>query len=80
MEDAMSKCLVIAAGTLAILAGSTLAFDRATAGGSSSAPSKYNNAHHVASATQTNRQARRDDFRITEYSSSSANTGSQRQH
>jgi len=76
MEDAMSKCLVIVAGTLAILAGSTLAFDRAEAGGASSAPSKYNNAHQVASATQANRQARRDDFRITEYSSSSAKTAS----
>jgi hypothetical protein len=75
MEDAMSKCLVIAAGTLAILAGSTLAFDRAEAGGSSSAPSKYNN-HQVASATAANRQARRDDFRITEYSSSSAKNAS----
>jgi hypothetical protein len=77
MEDAMSKYLVIAAGTLAIVAGSTLAFDRAEAGGSSSAPSKYNN-HQVASTTGANRQARRDDFRITEYSSSSAKNASQK--
>jgi len=72
----MSKCLVTVAGALAILAGSTLAFDRAEAGGATSAPSKYTNARHVASTNQTNRQARSDDFRITEYSSSSAKNSS----
>jgi hypothetical protein len=77
MEDAMSKCLVIVAATLAVVAGSTLAFDRAEAGGSSSAPSKYNN-HQVASTAGANRQARRDDFRITEYSSSSAKNPAQK--
>jgi hypothetical protein len=78
MEDTMSKCFVIVAGTLAVLAGSTLAFDRAGAGGSTSAPSKYNNAHQVASTAAANRQARRNDFRITEYSSSSAKNPSQK--
>jgi hypothetical protein len=74
----MTKCLVIVAGTLAVFVGSTLAFDRAEAGGSSSAPSKYNNAHHVASVAGANRRERRDDFRITEYSSSSAKNPSQK--
>jgi hypothetical protein len=78
MEDAMSKWLVTVVGALVIFAGSTLAFDRAEAGGASSAPSKYNNARQVASVNQANRQARRDDFRITEYSSSSAKNASQK--
>jgi hypothetical protein len=74
----MNKYLVIAAGALAILSASTLPFDSAQAGGSSSAPSKYVNEHHAASANQGNRQARTTDFRITEYSSSSARNPSQR--
>lgn len=74
----MRKFLVTIAGALTILAGLTLAFDRAGAGGSSSAPSKYNTAHQVASTAGANRQARRDDFRITEYSSSSAKNPSQK--
>jgi hypothetical protein len=48
-------------------------FDRAEAGASASAPSKYSNATQVAAASQTrNRHTRSSDFAITEYSSSSA--------
>jgi hypothetical protein len=76
MEDAMSKSFVAIAGALAILAASALPFNRVEAGGASSAPSKYTNARQVASVNQTSRQARSNDFRITEYSSSSAKTPS----
>jgi hypothetical protein len=72
----MNKYFVIAAGALAILSVSTLPFDSAQAGGSSSAPSKYVNAH--PSTNQAYRQARTNDFRITEYSSSSARSSSQK--
>ncbi len=72
----MSKSLVIVAGALAILGTSALPFGRAEAGGASSAPSKYTNARQVASANQANRQVRSNDFRITEYSSSSAKNSS----
>lgn len=76
----MSRCLVIIVGALAILSGSTLPFDRAEAGASASAPSKYAQASrttvHVATVhqTSTSRQARKGDSEITEYSSSSAKT------
>jgi hypothetical protein len=83
MEDAMSRGLVIVAGALAILSGSMLPFDRAEAGASASAPSKYAQAGHATSAhvaavhqTSVNRQARNGDSAITEYSSSSAKTSS----
>ena len=57
----------------AILAVGMLATSRAEAGASASAASKYTNANRVASNTaRTNGQARRTDFAITEYSSSSA--------
>jgi hypothetical protein len=62
-------------GTLAILAVALLVSGRAEAGGAASAPSKYA-AHtaQVAAVNHANRQARRTDFAITEYSSSSART------
>jgi len=59
----------------AILAVGMLATSRAEAGASASAASKYTNANRVASNTaRTNGQAKRTDFAITEYSSSSART------
>jgi hypothetical protein len=70
----MSKYLATIAGTLAILSGTLLVSDRAEAGASASAPSKYNRANQLAAAQQSNRQAHRNDFGITEYSSSSAKT------
>jgi hypothetical protein len=78
MEAAMYKYLATIAGTLAILCGALLVSDRAEAGASASAPSKYNHANQLAAAQQSNRQAHRNDFGITEYSSSSAKNSSQR--
>ena len=73
----MYRYLATIAGTLAILSGSLLISDRAEAGASASAPSKYR-ANQVAAAQQSNRQAHRNDFGITEYSSSSAKNAPQR--
>jgi hypothetical protein len=73
MEAAMSRYFATIAATLAILCGALLVSDSAQAGASASAPSKYR-ANQVAAAQQTNRQAHRNDFGITEYSSSSAKT------
>jgi hypothetical protein len=77
MEDAMSRCLIIA-GTLVILLGSTLPFDRAVAGASASAPSKYSQTKPVSTVhvASTNRHIRTAGSDITEYSSSSAKTSS----
>jgi len=70
----MSKFLVV--GTLAVLGASLLATG-AEAGSSASAPSKQINAKVVtAQQVRTNRQAQ--NFGITEFSSSSARTSSQR--
>ncbi len=68
----MSRYFATIAATLAILSGAVLVSVSAQAGASASAPSKYNHASQVATAQQTNRQAHRNDFGITEYSSSSA--------
>ena len=73
----MPRYLTIA-GALVILSGSTLPFDRAEAGASASAPSKYSqtkpvSAVHVASSS---RHIRSTGSEITEYSSSSAKTSS----
>jgi hypothetical protein len=70
----MYKCLATITGTLAILAAALLASDRAEAGASASAPSKYAHTSQVAAVYQvrTNRHARNREFGITEYSSSSA--------
>ena len=72
----MYKHLATIAGTLAILSGALLVSDRAEAGASASAPSKYSRAQNAAS-NQTVRQAGRNDFGITEYSSSSVRNRSQ---
>jgi hypothetical protein len=75
MEAAMTKRLATIAGTAAILATALLMCGGAEAGGSASAPSKYRNANQVATVqAQTTRTAKRSDFPITEYSSSSART------
>jgi hypothetical protein len=67
----MYKSLATVAGTVAIVSAALLT--PAQAGGSSSAASKYGKSSQVASSlTQTNRQAKPNDFAITEYSSSSA--------
>ena len=69
METAMRKLLVTAIASLAVISGSLLIANRADAGASASAPSKYSN--HAASVHQV-RTARHEHFPITEYSSSSA--------
>jgi hypothetical protein len=78
MEAAMYKHLATIAGTLAILSGAVLVSDRAEAGASASAPSKYSHASQLAATQQANRQGHRNDFGITEYSSSSAKGSSHR--
>jgi hypothetical protein len=69
MEAAMRKLLVTAIASLALVSGSLLVANRAEAGGSASAPSKYNNQAASVHQVQT---ARHEHFAITEYSSSSA--------
>lgn len=67
----MYKSLAAIAGALAILCGALLVSDSAQAGASASAPSKYSNSKQTAmQQAQNNRH--RNDFGITEYSSSSA--------
>ena len=65
----MRKLLVTAIASLAIVSGSLLIANRADAGASASAPSKYSN--QAASAHQV-RTVRHESVGITEYSSSSA--------
>jgi hypothetical protein len=62
--------------TLAILAVSLLLSGRAEAGASASAPSKYGHVNQISPGhvVSGKREARRTDFAITEYSSSSART------
>jgi len=74
----MFKHLATIAGTLAILSGTLMVSSPAGAGASASAPSKYSHANQVAATQQANRQAHRSGFGITEYSSSSAKSSSQR--
>jgi hypothetical protein len=69
MEAAMRKLLVTAIASLAIVSGSLLVANRAEAGASASAPSKYSNQAASARQVQT---ARHEHFAITEYTSSSA--------
>jgi hypothetical protein len=73
----MYKSLATIAGALTLLSGALLVSDRAEAGASASAPSKN---QHLATQQQgqTNRTAGRNDFGITEYSSSSARHRTQR--
>jgi hypothetical protein len=78
VEEAMFRCLAAVAGTLAILSLAVLISGRAEAGASASAPSKYAHASRVASQqAQLTRQVGRNDFGITEFSSSSAKHRSQ---
>jgi hypothetical protein len=74
----MYKSVVTITGAFAILAVALLAPDRAEAGASASAASKYAHTTQVATVYQvpTKRQVRKPDFGITEYSSSSARTPS----
>jgi hypothetical protein len=58
----MRKCLVVVAGTLAVLALSLAAPTRVDAGASASAPSKN---------THASQQANNNNYPISEYSSSS---------
>jgi len=67
--------LLIPVMALAVVSGSLLVANRAEAGASASAPSKYSN--QVASVHQA-RTKRHENFAITEYSSSSARNPSQR--
>jgi hypothetical protein len=69
MEAAMRKLLVTAIASLALVSGSLPVANRAEAGASASAPSKYNN--QAASARQA-QNTRHEHFPVTEYSSSSA--------
>jgi hypothetical protein len=69
MEAAMRKLLVTAIASLAIVSGSLLIANRADAGASASAPSKYSNQAASMHQLQT---ARHERFPIMEYSSSSA--------
>jgi len=73
----MYGCLAAIAGTLAILSLTVLISGRAEAVASASAPSKYAHANRVASQQAQLRQAGRNDFGITEFSSSSAKHRSQ---
>jgi hypothetical protein len=69
----MSRYLATVTGTFALLCAALLFADRAEAGASASAPSKNNRVSQLSAAqqAQANRQARRNDFGITEFSSSS---------
>jgi hypothetical protein len=74
MECPMKKSLVTITAVVAILSLGSIASDRAQAGGSMSAPSKYNNASNAASPYQirNHRLAQTTHVGITEFSSSSA--------
>jgi hypothetical protein len=68
----MFKCFAAVAATIAIFfCAALLTSGRVEAGASASAPSKYAHANKVASQ-QAQLRAGRNDFGITEYSSSSA--------
>jgi hypothetical protein len=73
MEGKMLKSLVTIAAALAIVSLGSLA-GPAQAGSSTSAPSKYNNAIDGTRVgqTATHHRAQVADYRITEFSSSSA--------
>jgi hypothetical protein len=73
----MYKSLATIAGALAILCGALLVSDSAQAGASASAPSKNQHANQLVMQQGQTKQAGRNDFGITEYSSSSARN---RQH
>ncbi len=66
----MYRNLAVIAGALTILSGALFVSDSAQAGASASAPSKYSRTANQVAANQG--QTKRNDFGITEYSSSSA--------
>ncbi|SHG43764.1 hypothetical protein SAMN05444169_2470 [Bradyrhizobium erythrophlei] len=68
----MYKSLASITGTFAMIAAALIVSGRADAGASNSAPSKYSHTNQLAAVhqTRTDRQARRPDIGITEYSSS----------
>lgn len=69
----MFKCLATITGALVLVSAAMLIAERAEAGASASAPSKYSRANQLASKqAQADRQAGKNGFGITEYSSSSA--------
>jgi hypothetical protein len=70
----MKKSFVTITAVVAALSLGSIASDRAQAGGSMSAPSKYNNVSNAASLYQirNHRLAQTTHVRITEFSSSSA--------
>jgi hypothetical protein len=74
MEDAMRKSLLAVATAFAAVSAGSLISDGAQAGGSTSAASKYNNATYIANLHQARNRplVEAADFRITEFSSSSA--------
>ena len=77
----MLRSFVTAAAALAIMSLGSFVIGPAQAGSSTSAPSKYNNAIDGTRVSQvaTHHRARVADYRITEFSSSSAKgTGSKR--
>jgi hypothetical protein len=75
----MCKTLVTITAALAVVSLGSLVSDRAQAGGSQSAPTKYSSRStqtatvHTTYQVRTNRQVRAPDVGITEFSSSSAN-------
>jgi hypothetical protein len=72
MEEAMFKRTAAIAGTLAVLLAVASLAGRAEAGASASAPSKNTRSSQLAAQQGQSRHATRNDFAITEYSSSSA--------
>jgi hypothetical protein len=73
MEEAMFKHSVVLAGTFVVLFAVLSLTGRAEAGASASAASKNTRAHQLAAhQAQTGHKAAKNDFGITEYSSSSA--------
>jgi len=66
----MFRTLATITGTLAVLSVAVPLSDSAQAGASASAPSKYSRANQQVASHQG--QIKRNDFGITEYSSSSA--------
>jgi hypothetical protein len=75
-ENSMRKTIAAIAAVTTLSLGSLVS---AEAGGSSSAPSKYNNASYTASAAPTrNSKVHTVGYAITEFSSSSARTAPKR--
>ena len=66
----MYRNLAVIAGALTILSGALFVSDSAQAGASASAPSKNQHANQLVMQQGQTKQAGRNDFGITEYSSS----------